>query len=152
MLYVIVDDEGALVSSRTYNLVSNGETFGQGIPGVAVTAGQAAREFILPLVHSAPGAFRTNVGVVQTSAAGLTVQISAFAADGAFLASGNFTSPSGFRQINNIFRELDIDHLVVEGGWLVVRLAGPAPSFWTCYASVVDSRTNDPTYVVPVEH
>lgn len=152
MLYVIVDDEGALVSSRTYNLVSNGETFGQGIPGVAVTAGQAASEFILPLVHSAPGAFRTNVGVVQTSAAGLTVQISAFAADGAFLASGNFTSPSGFRQINNIFRELDIDHLVVEGGWLVVRLAGPAPSFWTCYASVVDSRTNDPTYVVPVEH
>jgi len=151
MIYVLVDSDDALVSSRTYNQTADQETYGQGIPGVAVTDGQAAGEFILPLIHHESGAFRTNVGIVQSSAGELTVQISAFDADGGFLGSGNFTSSSGFRQINNIFRELGIDYTDVEGGWLRVRLVGPAPNFWTCYASVVDSRTNDPTYVLPVE-
>ena len=151
MIYVLVDSDDALVSSRTYNQTADQETYGQGIPGVAVTVGQAAGEFILPLIHHASGAFRTNVGIVQSSAGELTVQISAFDADGGFLGSGNFTSSSGFRQINNIFRELGIDYKEVEGGWLRVQLVGPAPNFWTCYASVVDSRTNDPTYVLPVE-
>jgi hypothetical protein len=39
----------------------------------------------------------------------------------------------------------------VEGGWIEVQLVGNAPAYWTCYASVIDSRTNDPTYVLPVE-
>ena len=39
----------------------------------------------------------------------------------------------------------------MEGAWIEVQLMSPAPAFWTCYASVVDDRTNDPTYVLPVE-
>jgi hypothetical protein len=32
----------------------------------------------------------------------------------------------------------------------VVESMSPAPAFWTCSASVVDDRTNDATYVLPV--
>jgi len=151
MLYALLDGRGGVVSSRTYNLEPDGATFGQGIPGVLVDGQPVASTYILPLVHNAPGVFRTNVGVVQTSSGGLTVRISAHSPTGAFLGSGTFASPSAFRQINNIFRELGIEHLQVEGGWLEVDLLGPPPSYWTCYASVIDSRTNDPTYVLPVE-
>lgn len=151
MLYVLVDGEGAAVSSRTYNLESGGATFGQGIPGVLVGENPTPDEYILPLAHNAPGVFRTNVGVVQTSAGELAVQISAYTSAGELLGSGSFSSSSGFVQINNIFSLLDIGDRVVEGGWLRVQLTGPAPSYWTCYASVIDSRTNDPTFVLPVE-
>jgi hypothetical protein len=34
---------------------------------------------------------------------------------------------------------------------LLLPLVHSAPAFWTCYASVVDDRTNDPTDVLPVE-
>jgi hypothetical protein len=126
-------------------------TIGRPTEPPSVRVFQAADELILPLVHNSAGQFRTNVGFVQTSAGELTVHISAFSADGTLLGEGTFSSSSGFRQINNIFSELGIGSQVVEGGWLRVRLTGPAPSHWTCYASVIDSRTNDPTYVLPVE-
>jgi len=150
MVYAILDGIGGLVSSRTYNLEPDGATFGQGIPGVPVDGAEAAR-YVLPLVHNAPDRFRTNVGVVQTSSARFVVLITAHASDGTELAQGVFTVSSAYRQINNIFRELEIEDEEVDGGWLVVELVGPAPGYWTCYASVVDSRTNDPTYVLPVE-
>ena len=151
MLFVILDGEGGMVSSRTYNVEADGSTFGQGIPGVLVNGASLVSTYILPLVHNSPGIFRTNVGVVQASAGELKVRVSAYAPDGAMLGSGTFTSRNAFRQINNIFRELGINGLEVDGGWLKVDLLDNAPYFWTCYASVIDSRTNDPTYVLPVE-
>jgi hypothetical protein len=39
---------------------------------------------------------------------------------------------------------------VVIGDELVIELMSPAPAAWTCSASVVDDRTNDSTYVLPV--
>ena len=45
---------------------------------------------------------------------------------------------------------MGLGNQVMYGGWLrVTRTAGAG--YWTCYASVVDDRTNDPTYVAPVE-
>jgi hypothetical protein len=151
MLYAVVDGPGALVSSRTYNLDPQGASFGQGIPGVLVNGQTAPSSLLLPLVHSAPGRFRTNLGLVQTSAGSLTVRVSIHAPGGALLAARNFTGSAGFRQINDLFEELGLGSLSVEGAWIEVQLMSPAPAFWTCYASVVDDRTNDPTYVLPVE-
>jgi len=31
-----------------------------------------------------------------------------------------------------------------------VELIGGSPSFWTTYVSIVDSTTDDPTYIMPV--
>jgi hypothetical protein len=150
MLYAVVDGPGALVSSRTYNLDPQGASFGQGIPGVLVNGQTAPSSLLLPLVHSAPGRFRTNLGLVQTSAGSLTVRVEIHAPSGALLAARNFTGSAGFRQINDLFEELGLGSLSVEGAWIEVQLMSPAPAFWTCYASVVDDRTNDPTYVLPV--
>jgi hypothetical protein len=150
MLYAVVNGPGAVVSSRTYNRDPQGATFGQGIPGVLVDGQSAPIRLILPLVHSSPGRFRTNVGLVQTSSGTFTVRVSAYSADGSLIASRNFAVAAGYRQINDVFRELGVPDTVVEGGRIEVELMGPAPAFWTCYASVVDDRTNDPTYVLPV--
>lgn len=150
MLYAEVDGTGVVVSSRTYNLDPQGATFGQGIPAVELDGLQAPSELILPLIHSVPGSFRANLGLVQTSAGSFTVLVTAHSPGGSALASKMITVSSGFRQINDIFRELGIPSAVVKGGWLAVELVGPAPQYWTCYASVVDDRTNDPTYVLPV--
>jgi len=151
MLYAVVDGPGAVVSSRTYNLDPQGASFGQGIPGVLATGQSAPSSLLLPLVHSAPGRFRTNLGLVQTSSGSFTVRVSIHAPGGALLAAANFTVSTGFRQINDLFEELGLGSLSVEGAWIEVQLMSPAPAFWTSYASVVDDRTNDPTYVLPVE-
>jgi len=150
MVYAVIDGPGAIVSSRTYNRDPGGATFGQGIPGVLVNGEEAPSELILPLVHSSPGRFRTNLGLVQTSAGSFTVRVSIHAPGGAVLAAENILVATGFRQINDVFRQLGLDNAVVEGGWIEVELMSAAPAFWTCYASVVDDRTNDPTYVLPV--
>jgi hypothetical protein len=150
MVYAVLDGHGGLVSSRTYNVDSDGSTFGQGIPGLELD-GSAPARYALPLVHNAPGVFRTNVGIVQTSPGELTVRITAHAPNGVRLGSEIFSSIGAFRQINNIFAALGIQDVEVEGAWLEVELVGPAPAYWTCYASVIDSRTDDPTYVPPVE-
>jgi hypothetical protein len=150
MLYALVDGPGAVVSSRTYNRDPQGATFGQGIPGVLVDGQSAPTRLILPLVHSSPGRFRTNVGLVQTSSGTFTARVSAYSPGGSLIATRNFAVAAGYRQINDVFRELGVPDAVVEGGRIEVELLGPAPAFWTCYASVVDDRTNDPTYILPV--
>lgn len=150
MLYVVVNGPGAVVSSRTYNRDPLGGTFGQGIPGVLVDDLTPPTRLVLPLIHSSPGRFRTNLGLVQTSAGTYTVRISAYTAGGSLLATKAIGVAAGFRQINDVFRELGVPTAVVEGGRLEVELLGAAPAYWTCYASVVDDQTNDPTYVLPV--
>jgi hypothetical protein len=151
LIYASLNSPDAVVSSRTYNLSDEGVSFGQGIPGVLLDGESAPTSLIIPLVHSAPGRFRTNLGLVQTSRGFLLVQVSIFASDGALLAQRNWGSPGAFRQINDIFTAMGLGGEVVEGAWIRVRLVGPAPSYWSCYASVVDDGSNDPTYVFGVE-
>jgi hypothetical protein len=38
----------------------------------------------------------------------------------------------------------------VTGGWIRVRLVSGTPATWSCYASVIDGLTGDPTYIMPV--
>jgi hypothetical protein len=57
---------------------------------------------------------------------------------------------TAWRQVDDIFGKLGIGDLDVEGGLIRVVLLGGSPAFWTTYATVIDSRTNDPTYVLAV--
>ena len=150
LLYVLVDGEGMPVSTRTYNLAADGGTFGQGIPGILLNTAESAQKLILPMLLSDPGRFRTNLGLVQTSAGSFSVRVRIHAPDGTVLANKGYGSDSAFTQINNLLNDMGIGSTVVEGGWISVQLIGGSPAYWTAYASIVDGSTDDPTYVLPV--
>ncbi|RLE32197.1 MAG: hypothetical protein DRJ61_10175 [Acidobacteria bacterium] len=151
LLYVVLDDPGPVVTSRTYNLASDGSTFGQGIPGVPLISGDAPDELILPMVHSGGGRYHTNLGLVHASSGSMTVEISIYTAGGSLLAVQQRTVTDGWDQINDVFDKMGVGAASIEGGWIKVRMISGSPDAWTCYASVVDKETGDPTYVAGVE-
>ncbi|HSN53623.1 MAG TPA: hypothetical protein VLT32_03085 [Candidatus Sulfomarinibacteraceae bacterium] len=150
LLYVTVDGDGTPVTTRTYNLADDGGTFGQGIPGILLDDAAAPGRLILPMVHSVPGRYRTNLGLVQTSAGSMAVRVSVHAPDGTVLGTKGYGSAAAFLQVNDLFEDMGLETLTVEGAWLSVELIGGAPAFWTAYASVIDDDTDDPTYILPV--
>ncbi len=149
-LFLTVDGGGTTAFSRTINLNEDGSTFGQGMPAILLNDASRATELVLPMVHSAPGRYRTNVGFSQTSAGSYRVAVEIYSASGVLLARRDYQQRTAWRQINDIFKKAGIGDAVVEGGWVRVTLVGGSPSFWTAYATVIDDATGDPTYVVPV--
>ena len=150
LFYVIVDGEGTPVTTRTYNLATDGGTFGQGIPGILLDDATRSDRLILPMLLSDPDRFRTNVGIVQTSAGSIAVRVQLHDTDGTVLATKGYASTSAFLQINNILDSMGIAGTVVDGGWISVDLIAGSPAYWTAYASIVDAGTDDPTYILPV--
>ena len=149
LLYVVLDQPGPVVTSRTYNLEPGGATFGQGIPAIPFEGIAPPEAVVLPMVHTEPGKFHTNFGMVHAAGGNLQLQVEAFNAAGSLIGTKNYSQSSAWRQINDIFSDMGLGSQVVYGGWLrVIQTAGTG--FWTCYASVVDDLTNDPTYVAPV--
>ncbi len=150
LLYVTLNEVGPVVTSRTYNLEPGGATFGQGIPAIPFDGIFSPDEVVLPMVHTRPGRFHTNLGLVHAAAGNLQVQVQAYNANGALIGTKNYSQGAAWRQINDVFDDMGLGGQVIYGGWLkITRVAGAG--FWTCYASVVDDLTNDPTYVAPVE-
>ena len=150
LMYVTVDGPGSAVFVRTYNLLPDGTTFGQGQPGIPLGETASSTELVLPMVHSAPGVFRTNVGFAQTSTGAIQVKVEIYSAAGALLAEKTYSQSTAWRQINDIFANMGIGNQTVEGGWIRVTLVAGSPAFWTTYATVIDDNTDDPTYVLPV--
>jgi len=114
------------------------------------TSASSETELILPLIHSAPGVFRTNVGFAQTSTGTYRVRAQIYSAAGALLAQKSYSQAAAWRQVNDIFANMGIGSAEVEGGWIRVTLTDGSPSYWTTYATVIDDTTGDPTYVLPV--
>ena len=150
LIYVTVDESGTAVSCRTFTPAAQGGTFGQGQPGILLSSVSTATELILPLIHSSPGVFRTNVGFAQTSTGTYQVEAQIYSAAGTLLAQKTYSQGAAWRQINDIFSDMGIVSTEVEGGWIRVRLVSGSPAFWTTYATVIDDTTNDPTYVLAV--
>ncbi len=152
LLWLVADGPGMAVTSRTYNLAAGGASFGQGIPAVELPEmAVPTTELVLPLVHSRPGRFHTNLGLIQTGAGSFTVEVSAYSSGGSLLAVKSYPRSSAWDQITDVFTDMGLGGTIVDGGWLRVRLVAGSPGFWTCYASVIDDLTGDPTYVAPVE-
>jgi len=150
LLYLTVDGNGTVAFSRTVDLLDDGSTFGQGVPGILLSDSSRARRLVLPMVHSIPGRYRTNVGFAQASGGWFSVWVSVYAPNGDLLAAQKIRVETAWRQINDIFGKLGVGEVSVEGGWIEVQLAAGSPAFWTTYATVIDDTTNSPTYVLPV--
>ena len=150
LLYVTASAEGMPVATRTYNLATDGGTFGQGIPGILLNDAESAQTMILPMLLSDPTRFRANLGLVQTSAGSFVVRVKIHSPDGTVLAIKGYNVLGSFLQINNLLNDMNIGSTVVDGGWISVQLIDGAPLYWTTYVSIVDGSTDDPTYIMPV--
>jgi hypothetical protein len=146
-IQILATDE-LLITSRTYNTAASG-TFGQGIAGgareSAVAPGGAAR--LIGLAGNTE--FRTNIGLASIADVATTVTVELNDEDGVELATRDEVLPAhGWRQLNRIF---DLEHLgEVDSAYAVVRNTSTEGHLFA-YASVVDERTGDPTYVTATE-
>ncbi len=143
-LAVASDSDDLLLMSRTYNLTDNG-TFGQSIPGYA--AGDLIqpnlRSRILFFVEN--DEFRTNLGLLNGTAAALRVQWERFTADGVSVETGfRDLPPWGNVQLNSVFS----GEKPVNGGYIDVWTETVGGAF-AAYGSLLDNLTSDPTTVLP---
>lgn len=139
----ICADQALRVMSRTFNDAAAG-TFGQGIPalpiGSAIRPGSPGHLIML----TENDAFRTNVGFVNTGPEPVTVSAEMLAADGTSLGVRTYQlSPFGSMQRSRIFTEV--------GGGPITNaqvLISTDRGEVVAYASVVDNRSGDPTFVL----
>ncbi len=88
--------------------------------------------------------FRANLGCVNGADAEVVVRIDLFDSDGFGLATRSMVLPPfSNKQINGIFA----DQAPING-YVDVRTNTPDAAF-TCYGSVLDNLTSDPTTVLP---
>lgn len=147
---VTTDEESSLVvTAQTYSRQPNGGTKGQFIPGVtfreAVGLGERALE-VLQLEQSAQ--YRSNVGVVEVTGAPATIEIGMFEPDTKTAVFTQFPLKANeYRQFDGILGDLGFGKLgTVYNGRVSIRVVEGQGRVYA-YGSVVDNRTEDPTYV-----
>jgi CubicO group peptidase (beta-lactamase class C family) len=140
----VVSDQPVLASSRTYNTGEDG-TYGQLIDAVPVDSSASVGDTVwLPQLRQ-NGAFRTNIGVLNSSHLTARIHIRLFDGDGTELAAPRRTlAPMERIQLQEPLSRIagrdDID-----GGYATVTVESGGGII--VYASVVDNATNDPTTV-----
>ena len=135
-----------LAMSRTYNLGDDGSggTYGQAMPAVGLEdfIGQGETRRIFFGTENAD--MRTNVGCQNGSLDTVAVFLELFDAQGTSLARPFVTLGAlGNDQVNRIFD----GHNPVNG---YIEVSSPSPgASYTCYGSVLDNVTSDPTTIPP---
>ncbi len=156
-LVVTASSGQILVTSRTYNLLGagnsmglpSGSTFGQFVPGQeeleGIGPGQQGRLIQLSHSRSTASGFRTNLGLVNATAATITVHVALYRNDGAYLGTVDVSlRAKEYTQIDRIFEQ--VSGTDVADGYAVLTADGGSARFFA-YASVVDNRTGDPVLV-----
>lgn len=142
----VVASAEVMVTSRTYNTSTSG-TFGQALDSVAFTAA-AAQDDVLYLQQLREDAdFRTNIGVLNSGAQTALVDVELYDRHGTLVGTFPLAVPGARtvqedRPYRGLFGRTDI--VAGYARVVITRGAGVWP-----YASVVDSRTGDPTTVAP---
>jgi len=135
-----------IVTARTYNQTSNG-TYGQFIPAVtpAGSVGLSDNRVLQLLQLEASDKMRTNLGLVETNGTPVTVEITAIPPDSKVATKTQVTlAANQFIQFNDILKSFGLG-TVYNARMTVKVLSGTGRV--TAYASVIDSATQDPTYV-----
>lgn len=142
---LVASDSGDLAAmSRTFNRDAGG-TFGQSLPGVAGDEMVAATDRVRVLFMDENDGFRSNLGLANGSDHAITVRYELFDAEGHSLGTGErVLAPWGNTQVNRIFRP----YQPIEAGYADVW-TDTAGGVFTCYGSVIDNQTSDPTTVLP---
>jgi hypothetical protein len=137
-------DQAVKVTSRTYNQSANG-TFGQNYRAFRTSEGlNASTPAWLPQLTE-NGAYRTNIGVTNTSNDNAGVAVTLF--DGAGAQVGTYTVnllPGEWKQENRPFAT-KAGQTDLSRGFARITVSSGNGVF--AYASVVDNVTSDPTTV-----
>ena len=146
-----------MVTSRTYNLLGDGNslglpagaTFGQYIPAENVSSaiGASREGRLIHLSHQpdSAGGFRTNLGLVSASATPMSVAVDLYSGDGADLGTVTVDmAPYEYRQIGKVFER--VTAMPVDDGYAIVRPTGEGDAVYA-QASVVDNLTGDPVLI-----
>jgi len=137
-------ERGLLAISNSFNETEKG-TYGQFIPARAIADLLVVNDFghILQLARNA--SYRSNIGFSEYSGVATEVELIIFGVDGKQLGKANFRIPPFSNlQVNDVFRNLNIQGDVSAAQARVRVLSGGAIY---AYASVVDNRTGDATFV-----
>jgi hypothetical protein len=146
-LGIAADSDAVLVMSRTYNQdeEDHSGTYGQGLPGVLATDMTPANTRVRVLFMTDDPDYRSNLGVLGGTGEPITISYELRAADGASLGTGSIDLPAwGNTQLNRVFEA----HAPIEAAFVDLWTAAEGGLF-TCYGSVLDNLTSDPTTVLP---
>jgi hypothetical protein len=145
-LKLVASTESVIGMSRTHNS-PEGEaagTFGQGLPAVRATEMIQGVEPQRIIFLSENDDSRANVGCVNGSSQPVTINIGLFNAEGTFLETKIMDlGPLSNNQINRVFR----DYQPVNG--YVDVWADSDDALYSCYGSMLDNETSDPTTIPP---
>jgi hypothetical protein len=129
--------------SRTFNRGDDG-TFGQSLPGAGQSDVTRSGERVRVLFMTENDDFRSNLGLVNATGRPITIHFERFDADGNSLGvEARALAAWSNTQVNRVFRS----DSPIEGGYVDVWSDTPDGAF-TCYGSVLDDRTGDPTTVL----
>jgi len=130
-----------LVEATTYTFTPNpggGGGYGQGVPAVGTGA---KNDVTVPGVYQ-NGAYRTNIGALNTSASQVEIRVQIFGADGTMLGNQTWTlKPYEQKQVS--VTKLGVSS--ASGGYVKFTRVGSSGSF-QAYATVVDQKTGDAVY------
>ncbi|HEX9984842.1 MAG TPA: PKD domain-containing protein [Thermoanaerobaculia bacterium] len=128
---------GPVVTSRTFTPAPNGGTYGQSIDPVAR---QAAKVFVTGL--RSDGAFRTNVGFVNSSANAVQITARLLSASGTELGTATFTLGAKGQVQYGVGSLFSINP--AEIGACTLEASSSANVF--AYGSIVDNVSGDPVF------
>ena len=139
-----------MVTQRTYNEQATG-TYGQLVVprnlGVIGATWNTMEGRLIQLSESASpsSGFRTNMGFVNLSKNPLTVTVKLYRGDGTLLGTTSVDLRAyEYTQVGRILRRVTEED--VEDAFAVVS-SGDAAGVFQAYASVIDNRSGDPTYI-----
>ncbi len=147
-----LDDSGGVrVTSRTYTVAAPGGTYGLLLPALNAFQSASGGESLEILLPAGGAGFRTNLALVDLSAApgtgSVSVKVEIF--DEAGVRKDVFETPvplAGGVQIDDLFHGRGLG----DGPRAGVLRVSPSGGLIAAYASVIDNATNDPLYAPPV--
>lgn len=146
LIYITTPTDSSLVvTGRTYDKKPVG-TYGQFIPAVTGAESVGVGDRTLELLQVEESArYRTNLGIAETSGNPVVVEIHALVPDSTVAIRKEVSlAANEFTQITRVLQQMQIP--VAYNARLTVRVIGGTGRV-TAYASVVDNKTQDPTYV-----
>jgi hypothetical protein len=137
-----------VATGRTYTNVAGGGTYGQFIPGVTPAEGTGLGEPALQVLQlEQSDLFRSNLGLAELTGNSATIRITAQFPDSIATPSTTLTlQPNEFRQLGLILTQFTPSGAQTFNGRITVEVIAGSGRV-TAYASVIDGRSKDPTYV-----
>jgi len=145
-LKLVASTESVIGMSRTYNSPEGkaAGTFGQGLPAIRATDMITGRVPQRIIFLSEDFVSRSNLGCINGSSEPVTINIELFNSEGESLEVKTMElGPYSNDQINQVFQ----GHLLGDG--YVDVWADDLDALYTCYGSMLDNETSDPTTILP---